>query len=165
MTRISKTLAQNVASKLVEKKRTELGKMRIELSEYIHDWYVTKIPKDVMKLFKAQKKWFSTRGSISFCGNGFNYKSFGFRTELPTGGDYNIMPDETCAKEVTLMVNAIEKKEDEIDRLHSEIKHALIGLKNYSNIEKEFPEAYKLLPKENQCTAIMVNVDKIRERL
>lgn len=165
MTRISKTLAQNVASKLVEKKLIELKKMREELSQYVHDWYVTKIPKDVMKLFKAQKKWFSTRGSISFCGNGFNYKSFGFRTELPTGGDYNIMPDETCAKEVTLMVNAIEKKEDEIGALRNEIECALIGLKNYSNIEKEFPEAYKLLPKENQCTAIMVNVDKIRERL
>ncbi len=162
--KITQGIAQNVAEKMVQKKRTEREKLYVELRKIVTEYASGKIPKEVLKTFKNHASYFEPKGYIYFVGNGFQYVSLGINGSLPLGNNNKFTPDDAISKPVRLLLDKIKDKTKEIDELYSEIKNALLHFRTYAKVQSEFKEAAIHLPKI-QCEAVIINIEKIREKL
>lgn len=163
MSRITKELAEQVAFKMTVEKKKEVEFLRKELQDYIRNYAISLLPKEVLKMFKSHPEYFSKQSNIQFVGNGFHYDSFYFGDSLPIK-DARTLPDNTTAKAVLSIKNKLDIKEKEVRCLNSEIANALYNLRTYSNVEKNFNEAFAFLPKVKN-ESLIVNVDSIRKKL
>jgi hypothetical protein len=163
--RITKQIATTVAHQLVLPKRQELKAEETKLSEIISKVYLSKIPEEVMVLFATQKKFFKVVGFLKINGNGFNFQGFPLIGSFPDNGDTYCK--DFSVKECDLIkkqFDIVQKLKLEIEKLTFDIETALINYRTYNNIEKEFPEAFKLLPLR-QTTALVINIKDIRCKL
>jgi len=163
MTRITKEIAQEVATRMTEKKKMEIDVLDKKLKDCVHKYVLKQIPKSVLACFKNNKGYFNTRSSFQFVGNGFNFESYYVNSDLPYN-KYQLSPDVETAKAILQIKHEKDKKNVERNSLRSEIEIALYNLKTYNAVEKEFPEAFKLLPKRI-TQALTINIKSIREKL
>lgn len=165
MSRITKQIATSVANQLVLSRNQDLKKEQLKLSEIVTSIYLSKIPDEVMEFFKLYPVFFKTKGGIKLNGNGFNYEFFPMTKNVPDNNDSycGLFSKEDCDK-IKNQWLLIQKLQAENDKLHFDIETALVNYRTYSNIEKEFPEAFKLLP-ARQITALVVNIKDIRCKL
>lgn len=75
-----------------------------------------------------------------------------------------IQLDEKTSQSLLKEHNNIKDLKRKAEQLHDEITTALIRLKTFKKVETEFKEAYIHLPK-TVSQALVVNIDKIREKL
>ena len=165
MSRITKQIALTVANQLVLPKRQELKTEENKLSEIVTEVYRAKIPIDILMLFETKRKYFKTKNYLKINGNGFNFTPFSMVGLLPDNND--IYCSEFSVKEcdkIHRQFNIVEDCKKEIDKLRFDIQTAIFNLRTYNNVEKEFPEAFKLLP-IRQTTALVVNLKDIRCKL
>jgi hypothetical protein len=73
--------------------------------------------------------------------------------------------DDNQSAVVLYFSNKIETMEKGIRELIINIEAALFNLRTYANVEKEFPEAFKILPVSKVNTGLMVNIKDIRCKL
>ncbi len=162
--RITKEIAKEVAKKLTEKKQKALDLEKTKLSELAYGIALARIPADIMKCFKKHKNYFSTSSYLQLTGNGFNHEHVDFNEYLPSA-DRIMTPNDSDAKKLRTLMDSIQDKTKELKSLRNEIEIALCNLRTYNGVEKEFKEAFKLLPKRSISTALTVNLSSIRERL
>ena len=163
MSRITKEIASEIAVKMTEKRVKEIASLRKVLQTTIYKYALSKIPKAVLLCSKKHPDYFDKNTYVQFCGNGFNYESFSFAPALPINNT-RLIPDDKTAKDVLNQNKVIHAKDNELRSLRKEIEVSLYNLRTYKNVEKEFPEAFKLLPK-NVCTSLVINIESIREKL
>lgn len=162
MSRITKTIAESVAIQLAEPKKVELRELRQKSLDLITEVIKKTIPKEVLDLFEKHPKYFSTSSSTRFNCAGFGYEWYRFNS-LPENKDYPSISVKDGEK-ILSITEKITKKEQEYRHLKEEIEIALIGLRTYNNVQKEFPEAFKLLP-NIVTTALTVDLKSIRCKL
>ena len=166
MSRITKEIAKYVAGKLTDKHKKEIEKVHNELKEMAYDAYSKKIPKDVLLAFEKNKSWMYKCESIRAVGNGFNHEYLYLSKQLPSkdGSYVTVQFDEKTSDKLRKhknLLNSLNKKQED---LFDEIETALIRLGTFKKVEAEFKEAYIHLPK-TVSQALVVNIDKIREKL
>lgn len=166
--RITKEIAQKVANQLLHKKDEQIEDLKIKVNDILKKEILSTIPNTIIAAFhdKTTHDYIDASGSVRLMGNGFNHEHYYLINSLPTkGGEIIINVSEKFSK---LLMPAhkhlkISKREREIT--FDEVYVSLINLRTYANIEKQFPEAFLLLPPENKSMALLVNVDHIRNKI
>jgi len=163
MSRITKLIAENVAAKLTEKQDSEIKELKSELSNKFTDIYLKTIPKEVLDFHKKYPEFIETRSNMQISGNGFQYQSLSLNKSFPAK-NHIFLPNEKDAKTLLSLVNEISDKKSEHSKLKQEIEVLLFGLRTYTKVNSEFPEATPFLPK-TITSALMVNISDLREKL
>jgi len=169
MSRITKAIAEDVAKQLVATKVNELTAIKTKLAETVADLYHNSIPKEVTSLFKKHPKYLHTTTTVNVTGAGINggmHLDFSIALPSKVGGwnTYLNLPDDAVS-EIVEMANDIESKASAIRRLRRDIETAIFSLRTYANVEKEFPEAFALLPVSKVNTALAININSIRKEI
>jgi len=162
MSRITKTIAESVAKQLAEPKNLELKELKEKSIELVTSVIKSTIPSEIMEMYAKYPDFFNTHYNTRINCAGFGYEYYKFNT-LPDDGD-NPKISTQDGNKILSLAHKIEVKEKEYKQLRLEIETALIGLRTYSNVQKEFPEAFKLLPTIT-TTALTVDLKSIRCKL
>ncbi len=165
--RITKEKAEFVAKKLTEKKMEKRQELINELKEYCTDIAVLKIPKEVIDVWKKHEKYINLRNYINIEGSGidnYDLKRQDVVDYMPTD-ERNISVTKKESDYIQKMTWKINDMYNECRQLRREIENAVYNLRTYAKCEKEFPEAFKLLPKQAVSTALAVNINDIRNKI
>jgi len=165
MSRITKQIAEAVANQLCLPKQQEVKAQEENLSSVVTEIYRSKIPVEILQMYHDNPKWFKTLSSIKLNTLGFNYEFFGMMESLPDNNSMYYMPiTPEEAEKIHQQDDLLKQLKKDYETLTKEIKIAVFNLRTYNNVEKEFPEAFKLLP-TRQTTALIVNLKDIRCKL
>lgn len=168
MSRISKQLAEQIARALISKKRNAESESKKEFREYCTKVAEERVPKDVMAFFKKHSEYVKTNSTIHISGKGLARKQeVSLLKALPSISpncyyEHIDFTDEESDKAKELF-DKWQKLKDGNNILEAEIEATLISLRTYANIEKEFPEASRMLPK--QGLTVIVDTASLREKL
>lgn len=166
MSRITKTIAEDVARQLTAKKSEEVDKLKNDLKLLNTQIYVSKLPSSVMDMFEDYPEYFNKSSSESVTGPGLNkWHRVEFTRSLPRSNNNSINLDAKEAQKIIKLEDKIEDKGKAYKELFEKIEIALINLRTYANVQREFPEAFKLLPASNIGMKLAVNVADIRKQL
>jgi hypothetical protein len=167
MSRITKQIAEAVAKALLEQKSNELKELNILLTQQVRSFYIKSIPQGVLDLYAGSPKWFKEVSSIRLTGVGisdmYHYYSIGDSLPNPANIIFNL--NDKQAEIVASLDSQISDKKKKINELKANIEVALYNLRTYKNVEKEFPEAFKLLPEIAYNTSLAINIKDIRCKL
>jgi len=144
MSVISKDLAGKIALKLTEKSRLLSEKLHADFREAVTIAYENSTPKEVVEVFKKHPDWFYTRSQIILEGNGFGYERISSQRPVVANcySDANLKMTPQIADKLVKYKRKWEKSVKDYKELKSETEQALLSLKTYNNIRKEFPVAY-----------------------
>ena len=164
MSRITKTIAQEVAKQLVLPKRTELEERKIQLRKEVTQIVIQRLPTQVFETFEKHPGYFSTTQRFQFIGEAINFSYLQADQDLP----YDSIRIEV-GPEIGRYLNEekeyINKTGKDLEELELNIESTLMGLRTYNKTQQQFPEAFALLPKPGTSEALMINVDMIRNKL
>lgn len=73
MSRISKDLAEKIATKLTEKSRIKVEKLDLQFRELVTTIYEEQTPDEVKVVFKKYPDWIRTTDGTYLIGHGFNF--------------------------------------------------------------------------------------------
>ena len=163
MSRITKELASSIAEQLLKPKKEAITALKKERKDIVSDLYFNELPVEIRKAFEKYPAYFSRQSSVRIHGPGFGYECYELSKSLPQI-DHSLSVDEKTGNVIKKLSNKIEKLQQEYRVMESEIENALLALRTYKNVEKEFPEAASYLP-EKHTTALIVNISSIREKL
>ena len=166
MSRISKELATNIATKLTEKSEANILLMRKEYSSLVTELYLAQTPKEVLSLYAIQPDWFYTRGFIDFSGHGFRWEQI--RSDIPVicnkGTNAELTLNSKISDRLMKIKRAIDAAVDERKKLFSETEQALIACRTYKQIEENIPAAKPYLPPPTS-NALMVNFNSLNKKI
>lgn len=166
MSRITKEIASEVAKILTIRKKEEYEALEAKLSETVKDLYNLTIPDKVKEFQKEFPSFINTRSAVKLMGNGFSYEYISVKDQVITNTSQCtcLTPSPEEAGNIQKMKNKIQDLKTEYNTLVLDIETALLTLRTYSKIEKEFPEAFIHLP-NRITTALAININSIREKL
>lgn len=166
--RITKQIAQDVAMQLVSGKRVEIKELKNKQAEFLTEIYENSLSDLIKESFAKHKGFIYSGSSLRLSGVGLpqGYKNYPLTKELPKCNSCSIFPvtDEQAAI-ILGYSDKVDDLEREVNELQNNIEAALFNLRTYGNVEKEFPEAFKLLPVTKTNTGLMVNIKDIRCKL
>lgn len=161
--RITKQIAENVASKLLLKKNEYLNLSKDDLEKLVCEIMKSKVPESVLKVFKSNPEYVETSNYISLNGNGFNWERVCLGKQIPCKNtDYTPTYEES--RIISEKINTFQKLKKEISDLKHELVVNIFNLKTYKQVEENFPEAYVFLP-EIKNNAVAVNLTTLRAKL
>jgi hypothetical protein len=166
MSRITKQIAEEVAKKLVAKKRETLKLWKQVFSEKITKICHEKVPFEVLVVFEKHPKYFKTTNRFRPVGNGWNSQYLDLNTYLPNS-NYDYFSFEMEVKTSNALLKEYNKNKDEqkqIDELQRDLVNTLLNLKTYKSVTENFPEAVEHLPKIVNNT-VALNLSDIRNRI
>lgn len=167
-TRITKAIAEAVAKQLVQSKQAEIKQIQDNEADFISGFYEASLSQLVKDGFKKHKGFFHTSSSIRLSGSGLTqgYRYYALNKNYPVCNSCPVFPvSDEQANTIIEFETQIEEKTKSMRELFNNIEAALINLRTYNNIEKEFPEAFALLPKQAVNTALAINIKDIRCKL
>ena len=164
--RITKSIAKDVAIKLVAKKEEILKSKKETISSILYEMVLKTIPKEVLDTQEKHSHFFTYAKEVSINGNGFDFKYFELKQKIVSKNRYNIIfePTPQQAKVLSKLINEYETEKQSIQSLRNKIEIALFNLRTYNKVSENFPEALTFLPKL-QNTSIAVNFSDIRKQL
>lgn len=168
MSRVTKTVAREMAEKLAKPHYDRMKELSKRRSDGVRAVYTAGIPKAIIDASRHFPEWINSFSSVYVHGAGLN-KSFQVdpmvigRTTSQGSASFKADNDQSDAiQKITL---EYENAKRDYDDILLEIENALINLRTFKNIEKEFPEAVPHLPTSNTNTSLMVNIDGLRAKL
>lgn len=164
---ITKEVSNKVANLLVKKKKEELTRLESELNSFCIEQVIAKIPTEVMLMWENPKTKHYVNSSDNFCffGEGL-LKSYWKRlkVELPKSNyTSSVILDKEDAATIVKKLKQIENLGQEIEEIVLKFETAIYNLRSYTRIEKEFPEAYLLIPREEGVNLPSLNLQEVRE--
>lgn len=166
MNRVTNLIAEQTANALLQQRSEILKKLKEERKELATAFYTENLPSKVVDLYRKHPAFFNTSSSIRFGGAGLDQRYYHLTRNLPKDSTiYTTMLTDDQAKCLVDIDNQIEAKQEQFNKLKCEISVALYNLRTFANVERDFPEAFKLLPKPNAPTALTVNISDIRKRI
>lgn len=163
--RITKQLANDIAKKLTSKNLQEITDAKTKLKSKSKEFAIKKIPTEVMEMFAKYPKVFEATRSIRFTNVDLHFKWWSIEGDIPDFFENYTPISDADAKTLKKLNDNIRQLENENKDLFRQIEIALIGLKTFKNVERDFPEAAKHLPTPATSTALTVNLDSIRKKL
>jgi hypothetical protein len=166
--RITKEIADQVARQMIAKKLEKNEAKLQELKGLVALRVMeTKIPKEVGQ-FRSDgfEDYLKKSRGVTLIGNGFNHEYLDLKP-FPSTTSNNYITFEPTPEDAKIWIKLHRDYQTEIQniqRLRGEIEEFLYRLKTYAKVEKEFPEAFKLLPAKQE-TGFSVCVDDLRKRL
>lgn len=164
---ISKQQSSVVAKSLTQKLADQINQKQTEISVIVSEIYLKSLPKEIINLYPTHKKYFQKSSKIRCEGNGLN-NEFTLKESVPSDSRWQvcILPSATEAEQILKISTEIEKLETKRNDLKNSIENTLNSLRTYNRIQKEFPEAFELLPdKEPSINTLAIPIEDIRTQL
>ena len=166
MSKITKTLAQEIAIKVIAPFNVQIEECDAQMSQLVYEDYLASIPKDVMILYKKYPKYVYTCYYITIRDFGFIYQYINFPKDknnnliyLPNNKDWKF------TQELADKLHKVDyKKQDLVEkrnRTQVEIESTLLALGTYKKVEENLPELAKFLP-VRQTQALMLNIAPVK---
>ena len=162
MNRITKDVATETAKLLLVKRKTEIEKLKKQCKERATEWYNQALPPEVAKCFLKHPKYFKQSGYGYFTGTGIGQRTIDIDMQPTTNiTNYQVLNDADAVdlEATTNLINSLEKK---YRSYLNDIAISIYHLRTYQNVEREFPEAFKLLPKPKISQVPAINIKSIR---
>lgn len=164
MSYINKSIAQNVAFNMLKPTRDKIIQKELEMSDYCMDIVISSIPADEYKLIcSIPEGWIELRSSFCFtCDYGYLYITTTKHIRYMAGKN-SIKIDKEVFEKVQSMKEGIKSMKDKENQIREQIIATLLRLRTSDRVKKEFPEAFKNLPKESQTSSniVALPIDKI----
>lgn len=165
--KMTKTLAENLTAKILEKEQELLKLMEADLSKKAFDIVFKSLPESIGKLVlnKNLKGYFTERSKFQFIGCGFNHDYVALSEGLPYDNSRTIQLDDSNAshKELFSLYQIIKSKKSELSDLKTKFEAILYSLRTTNNVEKQFPELAKYLVQENVSNNLPANISELSE--
>lgn len=166
---INKTIAENVASKMVEKIQKQIEDKDNFLQEFITKQYLKTIPGNILSAYEKHPQYFKKSRNFLLQGNGLNDGFTMKKSLISTYEGWNntvFLPEVEDAKIIVKHLREIEKLKVKKASLKKQIATTLLSLKTYKRISVEFSEAFVLLPEDaSAINAVAVPIEDIRKQL
>jgi len=168
--RISKTLAEEIAVKMCSSKKTALDALKKTLARKAADRYISYLSKEVQEAFSNPKvKPYMRVNSLTTYGLGIlrNNSLQDYDLQVPINGSVIgwgpelilTEKDQDLADEIVDYI----KQRDSLKKIQNEIEQTLIVLGTFARVKAEFPEAATYLP--GTVTAVTVSCKELRNLL
>ena len=155
---ISREKAEQVAKQLTKKIKDNFEALEGKKSQVLLDFIDSKTPENVRQFFIDNPKW-QRKTHVRVYGVPH------YETVYANWNGETITVDEDTSKVFMLLHNEQQNEGKKLHKLREEITQAMLAMKTYARCKDQFPEAYELLPKTSVSTALMVNLESIRETL
>jgi len=164
--RITKQLAEELATKLLTTKQEQVSKLRKEYEEYVTAAYISQTPKEILSAYAKHPEWFYTGNSITLNEKGFRYESVTTTSQIicNSGTGANLTLSDKVAHKAKMLQNKWQSAKDKLRELKTKLELALFNLRTYASVQKNLPEAAPFLPKD-ATMSLMINYDALRKEL
>lgn len=164
---ISKMTAEQIATKLVEKKRKEVDELDQEIKKLCTEKAESQVPSEVHKLFKVHSEFVETACEAYLDGHGLSREYIKLSKNVPAPNGYRVIikMDAAFGKKILTLLNKKKDKNDATVKLKNEIIQALLTLRTSKQIIEKFPEAAALLPSQSKGLLPALNLKPIRDQL
>ena len=158
---ITKSIAENVASQLTAKIKLKIDDERKILTEKVDFMAKKRVPKEIMNWFNTKnKKWLNIRGYIQFASASKHYNIEIKAIPYPYDNGYVVITEEEMT-ELYAQDHKIQFLEEQKRTIENQLVAQLIKMRTYKRIEKDFPEAFELLPNAEVSELPAINVKDI----
>lgn len=165
---ITKYLAEEVASKMVEPLKKKMNDLSNERTKIADEAIMKSIPKDVIDCYKRFLSYFCISNSVTLH-NGSYEKRVSQVTGFPSEKTY--YPYMEADLEIIQKIENLDLKIDSIkkekEKVFESVVSTLLSLRTFKRAKESFPEAYKYMSQyEDQGnTAIALPIDNILSTL
>lgn len=166
--RVTRTIALQIAKRMVN---DTISKKYLEKRTYFYDLLynlaMAQLPDEVLLLNKTNPRFLRKCSQIRICKGTAVILSIWDSKEFPySDGTLSIEPSEETCEEIMKLYNELKKLNNEESTVLCQLEECIYSMKTYKTIEKEFPEAFKLLPKEEEAvTAVSFPVKELLKKL
>lgn len=167
MSRITRSIAEEVAKKLLIKKREKNQKRYDEISEILTSVQESKVPMGIMKMFNdiKTKHFFKTHSTVNINGEGLNHDYIHLCREVPSVTSYgpSIILEKELALNISKRLQDWKSHRNKLNDLETQTVETLVALRTYKKVQDLFPDAAQYLPKVEttcanlQCISLIVN--------
>ncbi len=171
-TRISKTMAEEIAKKLLEKKKDAINSNKKLLSDFATMVAKDSFKPEILTAFNKHRDYFHKVKEAYFYyhnaekGTSAETDTITLIESIPSthsGYRVRITIDHINYEKINLWLLQIEKLQKDYKSAFSIVVNTIINLRTPMQLKKNFPEAWDVLPKENNGTMLpMVNLDQVR---
>jgi len=165
MSRISKEVAKNIATKMTSKSYELFQKLEKDFKDTVRSEYLKQVPEQVLTLFKTHSGYVETSTQVFLNGKGFNNMYVSISPCAPAERSYP--PLEMTVKVADKLIAMKRKYEDakaKHNSLKNEVEGTLISLGTHARIRESLPEAAEFLPPP-MSNALIVDVTGLQKRL
>lgn len=167
---ISKSLATDVATKLLEKKQEEYLAIKEALIKEANEIALASISPDLAKAYEKFRPYFNTTSSVMFISH-INHTREDIHIDLGVDIPHEHPWGRLCIEITKDQFLSLREKKEKYSNLKDDYKkrfnivmETIFGLRTANQLKKHFPEAYELLPKTNTGTTLpMINLEKVRQ--
>jgi hypothetical protein len=156
---ITRTIAKNVADKLVREIDEKKAAAEKQADKLIAEFVESNTPKAVKEFMELHPGWCTKRHRRRVYGCPF------YITAYEKWHQDDIHLDEATADEVTKHMHKAKELSELANITRAKIIHTLLSIKTYNRCKESFPEAYALLPEIKVISLPAVQVDSIRQAL
>lgn len=166
MSRITKAIAEEVAIKLLAKRREKNEKRYEEISDIITAIQEAKVPIPIMVAFSnpKTKAYIENHNQVYLTGPGLNNDPIRLSRDVPDpGGRYSptIQLEGSTALLVSKKLEVWKSNKDKNNELCEKAEATLLSLRTYKRVQDLFPEAAKFLPPVEQGCADLQCISSI----
>jgi hypothetical protein len=174
MKRITRTLAREIAEKLISKRETEIEMMELAIGKWLVEQMRRATPPEIISCADKHPSYFNIkRRNICVARCGFSYQN----VPIPEGVSYPIRQSENTVyldrekhpfvDDLRAQYKIVNDARNGLKKLEESIINTLIGLRTYARISEKFPEAIPYLPADENllpCITDSVVLD-VRNKL
>lgn len=165
MSRISKDVAKQIATKMTAKSFELYQKLEKAFKDEVRTEYIKQIPVPVLGLFKTHSQYIETSTQIQVNGKGFNRMYVTISPCAPSEGSYpSLEMTVKVAEKLISMKNKYEAAKVKHYSLKTDVESTLMALGTHARIRESLPEAAEFLPPP-MSNALIVDVAGLQKRI
>jgi len=160
--RITKNLAKEIATKLMEPKCEALtGKIKI-LEEKSEIAVRSTIPAIVLEAYKVKPKYINTRSSWYCQNTGFNNSYIRSANALPSVSQY-INLDSNHAAEILTLTDEVDSLRKNYNESLTKLESVIFAIRTTDKLKVTIPESEPFIPADGTVsTGLMLNPEEIK---
>lgn len=159
--RISKMMAQEIALKALEKRKSRLDEFQQDNKEFVTKIVLDSLPEQVKKTFDMYPGYFDRHSYFNFTCGDANSRGFDSSEYLPKKDNgYINIDSELMGKLERNRLNYLKEKDRYKSDLN-ELEAAIFNLRTINRVREELPDLKEFLP-DDSVTALVPSLDKAR---
>jgi hypothetical protein len=165
MSKITKTLADEIANKLVQKLDIKIEDTNKQFRDILYSEALKQVPEDVLSQFYKDSTWVKTSKNSYFTFGGVNHVYYYFDKCFPCkNAETIVVKDADISDKLTKLHNKLSDLSKKRKDLIVELTNTLLKLGTYNRVRESFPEAAEYLSSEAKME-LAINIQDTRDKL
>lgn len=162
--RITKTIAEQVAKKMLAKIKEQVAEVDREKQSICTEYYATTLPDGLLDMFAKHPRYFNQSMVKNANIIGLGKDNLWFGCNMPVTYYDNLDVPESISEKIVAKVQAAKALNKKYDEMYEELVSSLLALRTYANVQKNLPEAAVHLPQVAE-RFLPSNLTSLKERL